>query len=149
MRNATPSLQSLSAEIGTALGISAPNSLSIQFVNGPPTSGTDQAIVIDLTLDESYSQSVSLDSLALSGLGPLTLSGSGSVTVTVGGTVNLDFGYDLTNAQPFLVNTTGINSPRRSLAPISLTGDIGSVAVGIGSSFNPASITLTDANGDA
>ena len=150
LQSAATSLQNLSAAISSALGISAPNTLTIQFVNGPPTSGTDEAIEIGLTLNPSYSQAVQLSSLALPSLGPLTFSGTGSVMVNIGGTANLNFGYDLTTNTPFLLGSTSFAlTAKIASSNLTLSGDIGSVAIGIGNSSNPASITLTDAAGDA
>ena len=121
-----------------------------QFCPRSATMGTDQAIVIDLALDPSFSKSVSLGSLALTGLGPLTFSGGGGVTVTVGGTANLDFGYDLTTSAPFLVGATGLAlTAQIASTGLTLRGDIGSIGVSIGSSGNPATISLTDGNSAA
>ena len=117
-----------------------------QFCPRSATVGTDQAIVIDLALDPSFSKSVSLGSLALTGLGPLTFSGGGGVTVTVGGTANLDFGYDLTtSALPGRLDRTALTAQIASTG-LTLSGDIGSIGVSIGSSGNPATISLTDGN---
>jgi len=150
LKNATPSLQTLSATLSSAFGLSSPNTLSLQFVSGPPVGGTDEAIEIGVTLQPSFSQAVPLSSLALTGLGPLTFSGNGTVTATIGGTANINLGYDLTTSTPFLLGSTNF-ALTAQIAGTNLTfsGDIGSVGVSIGTTANPASIALTNASGTA
>ena len=70
--------------------------------------------------------------------------------VTIGGTANINFGYDLTSSTSFMLGSTSFSlTAKIAGSNLSLSGDLGSVSVSIGSSSNPASIALTDASGDA
>ena len=151
LQNAAPSVQSLQTEVNSILTSSLSSSLdgnvTVSFVQGPPTAGTDEAVEIAISLSPSnYAQSVPLSSLNLSGLGPLTISGSGAVTVTVGGSANINFGYDLTTSTPFLLGSTNFGLMAQiASSNLTLSADIGSVGVSIGNSSHPASISLTNA----
>ena len=123
MQNASPSLQGLANEISSALGISAPSTLSIQLVTATsPTNTQDQDLEVMLDLKPTYSKSINLSSLNLGGgLGPLNISGGGSVNVTIGGNAEIDFGYDITNPGVFLLSSTNFGLTAQISAPVSVS----------------------------
>ena len=167
LQSVTPSAQTIQAavnstiasalktELGPALTSALGASVTVTFLSGPPPANTDEAVEITVSLNpnpHNFTQSVSLGSLNLNNpnFSSLTFSGNGSVTVTVGGSATLDLAYDLTTSQPYLVGDTGFNlNASIASSDLVLSGDIGSVGVSIGNSTTPASIALTDANGDA
>ncbi len=147
LKNATPSLASLSSQIDTALKIASPNSLSIQFVTSTaPGNVGDELLQLKLSLQPSITNMpVHLDSaVALgNGLGSLTLASGNMVNLTIGGKAELDFGYDLPSQVAFLLGSTNFALTAQIAAPsLNLTGNIGAVAI----TSNPASITLANGN---
>ena len=155
LQGATPSLQTLANLISKALGISAPSSLSITTASIPGSgSGMDQAIEVQLNLQENVSPSLGLSSLnnLAQNLGPLMITGTGSVQITVTGSLNFDFGFDLTNPGVFLM--VGQNGTQISLqaqitsgSGFTLSAGIGGVKLSIGTSSDPASVTLENTAG--
>jgi Ca2+-binding RTX toxin-like protein len=143
IQNATPSIQGLSSAISSALGITAPNSLTIQLVTATSSTGTqDQDLEVMLDLQPSFTKSINIGSLGLGGsLGPLTVSSGGTINVTVGGNAEIDFGYDLTNPGVFLLGSTQFGLT----ASINATNLSFSASIGV--SVGPATITLTNGAG--
>jgi hypothetical protein len=143
LQNATPSLQSLSNVISSALGISSPNSLSLQIVNATPSSGYEPALVVHLHFQPSYSASVNLDSLAIPNLGPLTFTAAGTVMATIGGNLEFDFGYDIKTATPFLQDSSSFSLTAQVVAAnLAISASIGGASIQLGTATDPASITL-------
>src|SRR5579884_4084888 len=150
LQNLVPTIQNLGNFISQALGLSAPNTVSVQYVNANPQ-GHEEALVVDVHLAPSFTQNLSLSSLALPNLGPLSVTGTGTVAVTIGGTLDLNFGYDLATNTPFLLDSSNaaLTAQINSQA-LSIGGNLGGVALVIGNTgapYDPATLTLQNSAG--
>ncbi len=147
LESLVPSAQTVADKIADLLGLSAPSTLMLEFVDARPENPGifERALVVRLHLEPDTAPITVPLNLSLEDFGPVRFDAGGVLEATLGGHVDLDFGFNFSTTTPFILDSSELAVTAQVDFPIFLNAGIGGITLELGRATDPGQITLKNA----